>query len=41
MYLRYVGRDSSAAAAAGYMALHIAQLEQFIDEALGEMPWGY
>ena len=41
VYLRYVGRDSSAAAAAGYMALHIAQLEQFIDEALGEMPWGY
>jgi len=41
VYLRYVGRDSSAAAAAGYMALHIEQLEQFIDEALGEMPWGY
>ena len=41
VYLRYVGRDSSAAPAAGYMALHIAQLEQFIDEALGEMPWGY
>ncbi len=41
VYLRYVGRDSSAAPAAGYMALHVAQMERFIDEALGEMPWGY
>ena len=41
VYLRYVGRDSSAAPAAGYMALHVEQLENFIDEALGEMPWGY
>jgi 2-oxoglutarate dehydrogenase E1 component len=40
VYLRYVGRDSSAAPAAGYMALHVAQQEKFIDEALGEMPWG-
>ncbi|MAT92891.1 MAG: 2-oxoglutarate dehydrogenase E1 component [Halioglobus sp.] len=40
VYLRYVGRDSSAAPAAGYMALHLEQLEKFIDEALGEMPWG-
>ncbi len=40
VYLRYVGRDSSAAPAAGYMALHIAQMQKFIDEALGEMPWG-
>jgi len=40
VYLRYVGRDSSAAPAAGYMALHLEQMEKFIDEALGEMPWG-
>lgn len=40
VYLRYVGRDSSAAPAAGYMALHVAQMQIFIDEALGEMPWG-
>ena len=40
VYLRYVGRDSSAAPAAGYMALHVAQMQKFIDEALGEMPWG-
>ncbi|NQX89442.1 MAG: 2-oxoglutarate dehydrogenase E1 component [Halioglobus sp.] len=41
VYLRYVGRDSSAAPAAGYMALHLEQMQKFIDEALGEMPWGY
>jgi 2-oxoglutarate dehydrogenase E1 component len=40
VYLRYVGRDSSAAPAAGYMALHLEQMQKFIDEALGEMPWG-
>ena len=40
VYLRYVGRDASAAPAAGYMALHVEQQEQFIDEALGPMPWG-
>ena len=40
VYLRYVGRDSSAAPAAGYMALHLEQMRKFIDEALGEMPWG-
>jgi len=40
VYLRYVGRDASAAPAAGYMALHIEQQEKFIDEALGPMPWG-
>jgi 2-oxoglutarate dehydrogenase E1 component len=40
VYLRYVGRDSSAAPAAGYMALHLEQMDRFIDEALGEMPWG-
>ena len=32
--LRYAGRDASAAAAAGYPALHLSQQEQFIDEAL-------
>jgi 2-oxoglutarate dehydrogenase E1 component len=40
VYLRYVGRDGSAAPAAGYMALHVAQQEEFINAALGEMPWG-
>ena len=36
IYLRYVGRDASAAPAAGYMALHVAQQEAFINEALAE-----
>jgi 2-oxoglutarate dehydrogenase E1 component len=36
IYLRYVGRDGSAAPAAGYMALHIEQQEQFINEALAQ-----
>jgi 2-oxoglutarate dehydrogenase E1 component len=40
VYLRYVGRDASAAPAAGYMALHLEQQQKFIDEALGPMPWG-
>ncbi|MCB1841798.1 MAG: 2-oxoglutarate dehydrogenase E1 component, partial [Halioglobus sp.] len=39
VYLRYVGRDPSAAPAAGYMALHLTQLERFIDEAMGPKPW--
>jgi 2-oxoglutarate dehydrogenase E1 component len=34
IYLRYVGRDGSAAPAAGYMALHLEQQEKFINEAL-------
>ncbi len=34
VYLRYVGRDSSASPAAGYMALHLAQQEEFINDAL-------
>jgi 2-oxoglutarate dehydrogenase E1 component len=38
VYLRYVGRDASAAPAAGFMALHTQQLEAFVAEALGEMP---
>jgi len=38
VYLRYVGRDASAAPAAGYMALHLEQLERFIDGALGPAP---
>jgi 2-oxoglutarate dehydrogenase E1 component len=29
-----VGRDASAAPAAGYMALHVAQQEKFINQAL-------
>ncbi|TXS95614.1 2-oxoglutarate dehydrogenase E1 component [Parahaliea maris] len=38
VYLRYVGRDASAAPAAGYMALHLEQQERFINEALGPEP---
>ncbi|MEH6583026.1 MAG: 2-oxoglutarate dehydrogenase E1 component [Halioglobus sp.] len=34
IYLGYVGRDASAAPAAGYMALHLEQQEKFINEAL-------
>jgi 2-oxoglutarate dehydrogenase E1 component len=34
VYLRYVGREPSAAPAAGYMKLHLEQQEQFINEAL-------
>jgi 2-oxoglutarate dehydrogenase E1 component len=41
LYLRYVGREPSASAAAGYSALHLREQEQFIDEALGPMPWGF
>jgi len=33
--LTYAGRDASAAAAAGYPALHMSQLHKFINEALG------
>ncbi|MEZ5501905.1 MAG: 2-oxoglutarate dehydrogenase E1 component [Halioglobus sp.] len=40
VYLRYVGREPSAAPAAGYMALHLEQMQKFIDDALGDMPWG-
>ena len=32
--LRYAGRDASAAAAAGYPAIHLSQQEKFINEAL-------
>jgi 2-oxoglutarate dehydrogenase E1 component len=40
VYLHYVGRDGSASPAAGYMALHLAQLEAFINKALApEEPW--
>ena len=34
LYLEYAGRDASASPAAGYMALHLAQQEQFIKQAL-------
>ncbi|MBA6412411.1 2-oxoglutarate dehydrogenase E1 component [Parahaliea sp. F7430] len=36
--LRYVGREASAAPAAGYMALHLEQQERFINEAMGPKP---
>ena len=39
VFLRYVGREPSASAAAGYSALHLREQEKFIDEALGPMPW--
>ncbi len=35
IWLSYAGRDASAAAAAGYPALHYSQQQQFIEEALG------
>ena len=41
VYLRYVGREPSASAAAGYSALHLREQERFVDEALGPMPWGF
>ena len=41
VYLRYVGREPSASAAAGYSALHLHEQKAFIDEALGPMPWGF
>ena len=34
VHLEYVGREASAAAAAGYPALHLNQLNKFIDQAL-------
>ncbi|MEH6587859.1 MAG: 2-oxoglutarate dehydrogenase E1 component [Halioglobus sp.] len=40
VYLHYVGREGSASSAAGYMALHLEQLESFINKALApEVPW--
>jgi 2-oxoglutarate dehydrogenase E1 component len=41
VFLRYIGREPSASAAAGYSALHLREQEKFIDEALGPMPWGF
>ncbi len=41
VHLRYVGRESSASAAAGHSALHFRQQETFVNEALGPMPWGF
>lgn len=35
LYLDYAGRDASASPAAGYMALHVAQQNKLIDDALG------
>jgi 2-oxoglutarate dehydrogenase E1 component len=37
VYLRHVGRDGSAAPAAGYMALHLKQQNKFINEALAPL----
>ena len=35
IYLGYAGREASAAAAAGYMSLHIRQQEELVNAALG------
>lgn len=35
LYLHYVGREASAAAAAGYMSTHLEEQQRFINEALG------
>jgi 2-oxoglutarate dehydrogenase E1 component len=34
LYLHYAGREASAAAAAGYMSLHIQQQEELVEDAL-------
>ncbi|EAR09637.1 2-oxoglutarate dehydrogenase E1 component [Reinekea blandensis] len=34
LYLRYAGRDASASPAAGYMSLHLEQLEKFLNDAI-------
>ena len=34
LYLEYTGREGSAAAAAGYLSLHLKQMEQFVHDAL-------
>ena len=34
LYLRYVGREASAAPAAGYMSTHLEEQDRFINEAL-------
>ncbi|MDH5737260.1 MAG: 2-oxoglutarate dehydrogenase E1 component, partial [Gammaproteobacteria bacterium] len=36
LYLHYAGREASAAAAAGYMSLHVMQQEKLVHEALYE-----
>lgn len=36
LYLRYAGRDSAAAPAAGYMAVHVAQQKALVADALGQ-----
>ena len=38
VYLRYVGREPSASAAAGYSALHLREQEAFIDGHWGQCP---
>jgi 2-oxoglutarate dehydrogenase E1 component len=37
-YLEYAGRPFSAAPAVGYMPLHIQQLQDLLEAALGEKP---
>jgi 2-oxoglutarate dehydrogenase E1 component len=34
LHLSYVGRESSAAPASGYMSVHLEEQKQFIDQAL-------
>ncbi len=35
LYLHYVGREASAAPAAGYMSTHLEEQQRFVNEALG------
>ena len=35
IYVEYAGREASAAAAAGYVSLHIRQQEKLVNSALG------
>ena len=34
LYLRYAGREASASPAAGYLSLHLEQLEKFLNDAI-------
>lgn len=34
LYVKFAGREASAAPAAGYMALHLKQLEEFLNQAI-------
>ena len=40
LHLAYTGREASAAAAAGYMSLHVRQQEKLVHDALREVNEG-